>query len=173
MRWIINTVESNNMPELKDLLAAYSELFRNSPTRRNKSKEDYFFSFECGKGWYDLLESLMGVLEHTLSRYEEVVNIKNSILKRGEPIPSWIEEYFAENSTNPLEYFYIAQIKQKFGGLRFYVSFDGVLNNDIINHCKGAIQLAESLSWRICEVCGNPGTMITARQAVLCEKHLI
>jgi len=40
------------------------------------------------------------------------------------------------------------QIKQKFGGLRFYVNY----SNDDIDR---AISIAESLSYKICEKCGS------------------
>ena len=43
-----------------------------------------------------------------------------------------------------------AQVKEKFGGLRFYV--DG--GDDWV---YGAISMAESMSYRTCEVCGAPG----------------
>ena len=44
----------------------------------------------------------------------------------------------------------IHQIKEKFGGLRFYV---GPASDSLLN----AIEDAESLSFTICEDCGEPG----------------
>lgn len=44
----------------------------------------------------------------------------------------------------------VEQVKEKYGGLRFYV-------NQSTDRQEGAIALAESLSYRICEVCGAPG----------------
>tara|TARA_R110000851_G_scaffold259150_2_gene411643 strand:+ start:49 stop:453 length:405 start_codon:yes stop_codon:yes gene_type:complete len=43
-----------------------------------------------------------------------------------------------------------AQVKEKFGGLRFYV--DG--EDDYI---RGLIRMAESMSFRTCDVCSSPG----------------
>ena len=43
-----------------------------------------------------------------------------------------------------------AQVKEKFGGLRFY--YDG---GD--GYVSGVVNFAEALSERTCEVCGNPG----------------
>lgn len=60
--------------------------------------------------------------------------------------------------------FKVEQIKSKFGGLRVYCS-------KTTPYMNGAIQLAESLSYHICEVCGNSGRRQTVRawSAVLCD----
>lgn len=44
----------------------------------------------------------------------------------------------------------ILQVKEKFGGLRFYTSG----SNDFFN---GMVAMAEAASYRICEQCGKPG----------------
>lgn len=44
----------------------------------------------------------------------------------------------------------IMRVKEKFGGLRFYTSY----SNDFL---AGMISMAESASYRICELCGKPG----------------
>jgi hypothetical protein len=46
----------------------------------------------------------------------------------------------------------VTQIKEKFGGLRFYV-------RDSDEYIDGAIRLAESISYLTCEECGNPGAL--------------
>jgi hypothetical protein len=46
------------------------------------------------------------------------------------------------------------QVKEKFGGLRFYVS-----GGD--EYVRGLITMAESFSFRTCEDCGIPGTQRT------------
>lgn len=46
----------------------------------------------------------------------------------------------------------IAQIKEKFGGLRFYVYQGSDALHDVI-------RLAEEKSFTICEVCGTPGVL--------------
>jgi len=47
---------------------------------------------------------------------------------------------------------HVVQIKSKFGGLRYYM-------NQSTPHIEGAIEMAESLSFKICETCGNQGAM--------------
>lgn len=50
----------------------------------------------------------------------------------------------------------IAQIKEKFGGLRFYISSGPKELYDIINK-------AEEDSYSICEFCGKPGKAVSIR----------
>ncbi len=51
---------------------------------------------------------------------------------------------------NPIEGFIVEQVKEKFAGLRFYVSYE----NDEI---ESLIKKAEAESFRICEICGKGG----------------
>lgn len=46
------------------------------------------------------------------------------------------------------------QVKEKFGGLRFYV---GGVDKEIHEEVYAAIGKAESLSYKTCEACGEPG----------------
>ena len=61
----------------------------------------------------------------------------------------------------------VLQVKEKFGGLRFYVG-DG-------NHTQSIqqrISQAESASYKICEICGMPGTLRRGGWLkVLCDEH--
>ena len=58
-----------------------------------------------------------------------------------------------------------AQVKEKFGGLRFYVNG---ANEEHYNY----ISFAENMSYRTCEKCGNPGKLYTnGWHTTLCEKH--
>ena len=60
----------------------------------------------------------------------------------------------------------VGQVKEKFGGLRFY--FDGP-NDDYIS---GLITMAESMSYRICEDCGKPGEVRSGGWIrTLCDEH--
>ena len=84
------------------------------------------FGFECGDGWYMLLNELMG-------------NIANHIENRNR---------FNREKNEPEVRVDITQIKEKFGGLRFY--YNG--GDDYID---GMVTMAESLSYHICESCGT------------------
>lgn len=78
------------------------------------------FGFECGEGWYNNLAQLLGHIDHYLNHKH-----------KGVP-----------------EGFHITQIKEKFGGLRFYV--DGA--DDVIHEL---ITFTENLCDRTCEYCGS------------------
>lgn len=60
----------------------------------------------------------------------------------------------------------ITQIKEKFGGLRFYV---GSANDELFD----AIDAAEKESLKTCEQCGEPGILRTDKSwfQTLCDKH--
>lgn len=81
--------------------------------------------FAVGDGWYPIIESLCGNIQHYL-------NWKN---KESEVVPQVV----------------VAQIKEKFGGLRFY--YDGGDDRVI-----GMVQMAEAWADNSCETCGAPGT---------------
>jgi len=78
-----------------------------------------------GKGWWPILQALCSNIQHYL-------NWKN---KESEVVSQVV----------------VAQIKEKFGGLRFY--YDG--GDDCI---QGMVSMAESWADKSCETCGAPGT---------------
>ena len=60
---------------------------------------------------------------------------------------------------------HVVQVKEKFGGLRFYV-------NSATSAMYEIIMEAEVNSYKICEVCGNPGELRRGRWIqTLCDKH--
>jgi len=77
-----------------------------------------YFYFECDKGWYDLINGLCASLEKEIAKQEEK------------------------------DLMFVVQIKEKFGGLRFYMSS---LTEDISN----MIDAAEKESYKICEACSS------------------
>lgn len=101
------------------------------------------FGFECGDGWYMLLEQLLENIEHHLN-----------------PENSW-----PKKERIPLQ---INQIKEKFGGLRFYYSG----GDDFV---RGMVYLAESLSYHICENCGSTKNVSQTKDWIttLCEDCMI
>ena len=110
-------------PELtQKLLDKYPKLF--------SSKQ--FWGFECGDGWFDLLDYLCGALLIYTYGDEEI---------------------------------YVDQVKEKFGRLRFYLS-----REDDVMH--GMVSMAEYMSGRICETCGERGeTRGGSWFVTLCDKH--
>jgi hypothetical protein len=81
--------------------------------------------FAIGEGWWPIIESLCSNIQH-------YINWKN---RESEVVPQVV----------------VAQIKEKFGGLRFY--YEG--GDDRIH---GMVSMAESWADKSCETCGAPGT---------------
>lgn len=68
----------------------------------------------------------------------------------------------------------IAQVKEKFAGLRYYIDSYGVGRDDPrVALAREMIADAEQASFRICQVCGAPGTDSGNRawRATLCDEH--
>ena len=87
-----------------------------------------------GDGWYNIIDSACKIIQHHVDWKRKV-----------EPFASMTDEEFDEIH-QPVA----AQVKEKFGGLRFYVD-----NAD--DYTTGVIALAESMSYKTCETCGAPG----------------
>lgn len=109
------TGATENLTGYRYLAVKYNHLFTKNP--RNPMA---LFGFECGDGWYDLLEQLISQIDKYLSH-----------------------KYKGEETD-----FEIVQIKEKFGGLRFYVH-----NAD--DAIYEMIRFAEDLSYKTCEYCGS------------------
>lgn len=73
----------------------------------------------------------------------------------------------------------ISQVKSKFGQLRYYIgswnSSPLTVNEDVLaEQAETLIRAAEHASYRICEVCGEPGSFNekNAWAATLCPEHI-
>ena len=119
--------------ELDKLLCErYPKIFK----MRNASMQEtcMCWGFSHGDGWFDIIDAACR-------------NIQSHIdwKRKREPYDKMSDEEFDE-AHQPVA----AQVKEKFGGLRFYVD-----NCD--DYVSGIISMAESMSYRICEECGSPG----------------
>lgn len=105
------------------------------------------WGFECGDGWYQIIDSLC-------------LNIQSHI--------DWQNENFAKGYPHyekPVPQVVATQVKEKFGGLRFY--YEG--GDDVID---GMVRMAESWAINCCEECGAPGTQNSRGWIkTLCETH--
>jgi hypothetical protein len=104
------------------------------------------WGFECGDGWFQILDSLMGNIQHHID---------------------WNNKNFEKGYTQykQVPQVTLDQVKEKFGTLRFYYT-----GGD--DYISGLVAMAESMSAVTCEQCGNPGT--TGGQGwitTLCETH--
>lgn len=131
--------------ELDKLLCEkYPKIFKD---RHGNMKETLMcWGFECGDGWYQILNSLCG-------------NIQSYIDWNNKSAVAGYKDF------QPVEQVVAVQVKEKFGGLRFY--YDG---GD--RHIDGMVRMAESWADNTCEVCGNPGTSRGGGWIkTLCDEH--
>jgi hypothetical protein len=94
--------------------------------------------FTHDDGWFDLLWRLCADLEPLVAEFEQETGSQFEVL----------------------------QVKEKFGGLRFYVN---CRRNEAI---RQRIGIAADESFRTCEICGQPGTLREKRSIkTLCDEH--
>ena len=97
----------------------------NYPTIKNRPIMPIQLGIDCNDGWFNLIKLLAEDIDKELKT-----------------LPKKIKKDF-----------YVDQIKEKFGGLRFYTSFTpNEKIGDLINK-------AEEDSYLICENCGKPGKL--------------
>lgn len=58
------------------------------------------------------------------------------------------------------------QVKQKFGGLRIYMDYDENISVEDRNKIFEITVDAQTKSWEICELCGNPGELRNVKHYV-------
>lgn len=123
----------------------FEELAKRWPDLMQKSQQDYL---GVGEGWFTLIDVLCGGLSSGISqaRYQIKYAMEHPDAKFVKPIPELEAALQAKIDALPT----IVQIKEKFGGLRFYVDGGTTEHHNYIS-------FAEALSNRTCEVCGAPG----------------
>jgi hypothetical protein len=106
--------------ELQDkLFEKYPKIFRQKDLPMKETC--MCWGIECGDGWYMLIDKLCSNLQWNIDH---------------------------NNHSGRYPQIEAVQVKEKFGGLRFYVQGD-------TDAQTGAIDFAESLSYEICENCGS------------------
>lgn len=153
-----------------ELCAKYPLIFRDR--NEDPSKTCMYWGIAVGDGWYNIIDALCANIQnHIKNRLEnikftekwnreieeaEANNFKDWevwMARDKRPVPEAIPQVVA------------IQVKEKFGGLRFY--FSG--GDDYID---GIVDMAESMSYRTCEECGAPGTATEGGWIrTLCEEH--
>lgn len=149
------------------------------------------WGFECGDGWYNIIDKLCANIQGHIDwkRKERIRNLRyNRALKaalEGDTskllkyysfngqVPNWASERVHEdmlkhtyrNVTEKIPQVVAEQVKEKFGGLRFY--YRG--GDEYIN---GMSTMAESMSYVTCEECGKPGKRNSGGWIrTVCEEH--
>ena len=137
------------------------------------------WGFDCGDGWYNILNQLMGNIQHHIDwkekqhnwavKYNEMAVAGKSgnaelfadlVAREYADKPTigadYIRERCEEMIKNPLRdvpelvpQVTLDQVKEKFGTLRFYYT-----GGD--EYISGMVTMAEAMSGCTCEGCGNP-----------------
>jgi hypothetical protein len=130
------------------------------------------WGLECGDGWYNIIDVLCGLLT---SEYRQAQS-RYDFIKDKVDQPQWegskkiitqeqIDEAKAKLDEETLKVPVAVQVKEKFGGLRFYVQ---AATKEHYNY----ISFAESMSYRTCESCGAEGKTYTdGWHTTLCDIH--
>lgn len=150
-------------PELeKKIFSNYSTLFR----ERNGSPKftAMCWGFECGDGWYSLIDSICEYIMADVSKLKSEIELYKNSLNDNARIKDELEQKLIEAEKNlPV----VIQVKEKFGGLRFYV------HGATESQCD-YIHFVERMSYRICEDCGTTKDVITYNVGwtrTLCPEH--
>lgn len=146
--------------ELQDkLVEKYPEIFKEIGSDPRHSCMAW--GIECGDGWYDIIDTLCGFIDN---------EVRNVNCRWQDTLPARRLDVRA------------AQIKQKFGSLRFYVNIGWTGEpldekarmevSTVSNHIHGAVSMAERMSYRVCESCGQPGKINESFVWLRCECDL-
>jgi hypothetical protein len=159
--------------ELDKLLC---ERYPKMMVNRNKDMKEtcMCWGFECGDGWFNILDQLMGSIQHHIDwkekqrRWAIEYNEMAAQCKAGnfdafeEANKSLTDEEYKNKKLaeivagdfrqvpKSIPQVTLDQVKEKFGTLRFYYS-----GGD--DYISGMVSLAESLTGVTCESCGNVG----------------
>lgn len=117
---------------------SYDEFVTRLQTNFPEMFSSQYGGIETNPGWWPLIESLSSVIHH----HVKYTNERRATLLEHNP--------YGVEIPDEVEPVTVLQVKEKFGGLRYYTS-----GGD--EFVSGAIRMAEAMSVKICEVCGNPG----------------
>jgi hypothetical protein len=159
--------------ELDKLLC---EKYPKMMVNRNKNMQEtcMCWGFECGDGWFNILDQLMGNIQHHIDwkekqrigaiKYNEMATQAKAgnfelfeETMKALPNDEYKEKRLAEivagdfrQVPKSIPQVTLDQVKEKFGTLRFYYS-----GGD--DYISGMVSLAESMTGVTCESCGNIG----------------
>jgi hypothetical protein len=128
----------------------YDEFAKRMEEKYPKMFDDTYGGFCADSGWWPIIESLCDNIQSHIDWEQKTAD---QCAKLNKPIPEVAAQVV------------VAQIKEKFGGLRFY--YDG--GDDYI---RGLVSMAESWADHSCETCGGPGKKRSGGWIkTLCDEH--
>lgn len=170
-------------PKYQTLVEKYPLLFQHPPD----SKMPFpMFGFECGTGWYHIIENACRALYADYQSEQRMVDYLMSCkldlpgyVKRIQTVNNDSEQTIVADLESSITMYEsraqeersrlprFVQIKEKFGTLRLYMD----KSNDF---ARGIEMFAEAMSATVCEVCGNLGkTHRIGWHNTLCSDHAL
>ena len=155
------------------LYKKYPKIFRQKDLTMKETAMCWGIS--CGDGWYNIIDTLCSYLQSVVDKPHEEIEMYQRWIEqekeRNEPrketnsghIPSSEEriakykEHIEDWKEKIIPQLEAVQVKEKYGGLRFYLSGYPV-QPEIDAKVTAYINFAESMSYVTCEACGKPGT---------------
>ena len=123
-------------------MKTYEEFVEHMESKYPKMFSEQYGGFDIGEGWWHIVSSLCAQIQEHIDWWN-----KN---RKERPV---------------VEQVIVSQVKEKFGGLRFY--YDGVDEK-----ISGMVQMAEVWASHTCEVCGKPGHSRGGSYIqTLCDEH--
>jgi len=130
----------------KELFDKYPKIFRQKDLPMQVTA--MCWGIDVGDGWYDLIDSMCHQIQHHID-WRTGSGVFDG--RESENLPDIQVE--------------TTQVKEKFGGLRFYY----VGGDDFV---EGIVRLGEAMSYKICEICGNKGEVSKERWVTTrCKAH--
>lgn len=144
--------------ELQDsLVKKYPNIFRN--IGGDPRETCMAWGIECGDGWHPIIDCLCAVIKNS------VENVK---WRWSDKVPDLLFDVRA------------AQVKEKYGSMRFYIDIDFDIREGLDEDIKkdmwrtmesihGAVSMAENMTYRTCEQCGKSGSIDHQQHWLRCE----
>ncbi len=131
----------------------YEEFSNKMESKFPEMYDGKYGGFCIDAGWWPIIEALSSQIDS----YTKWRNNTRAALKKDNPYNHKVPKAVPQVK--------VMQIKEKFGGLRFY--YEG--GDDTVD---GMVRMAESWAANTCEECGSPGTSRnTGWIKTLCDKH--
>lgn len=149
------------------LCAKYPLIFRD---RNGDMRETCMcWGFEHGDGWYNIIDLMCHRIQsHIDWSYEQIKWAERWNRNVNDPDYEWTAFVKREERPvpEPVEQVVAIQVKEKFGGLRFYY-------NGGDDYIRGVVDMVEEMSYRTCEVCGAPADIANdgGWHRARCEEH--
>ncbi len=132
----------------------YTEFSQGMKTKFPRMFQQPFGGFDVGEGWWPILVALCDNIQQHIDHREQSREYLLDFSPDDRPIPDKVPPVV------------VHQIKEKFGGLRFYYS-----GGD--DYIRGLVHMAESWASKTCETCGNPGKLRGGGWLhTACEEHV-